>query len=144
VSDETVMETTRLLGCHEIFEALAQGYRTQVGERGEDLSAGQRQLVSIARAMIAEPRILVLDEATSSVDTSTELAIQYALDRLLQRRTCFIVAHRLSTVRRADQIIVLDHGRIVEHGRHDDLLARAGVYARLHKEFVTVVTGEND
>jgi ABC-type multidrug transport system fused ATPase/permease subunit len=140
VSDEQVMETTKLLGCHEIFEGLAQGYHTQVGERGEGLSAGQRQLVSIARAMIAEPRILVLDEATSSVDTRTELAIQYALERLLQRRTCFIVAHRLSTVRRADQIIVLDHGRIVERGKHGDLLARAGVYARLHKEFVTVAT----
>jgi ABC-type multidrug transport system fused ATPase/permease subunit len=138
LSDEEVQRTCELLGCDELFQRLAQGYQTQVGERGENLSAGQRQLVSIARAMVASPRILMLDEATSSVDTRTELAIQYALEKLLEKRTCFIVAHRLSTVRRADQIVVLDHGRVMEHGSHEQLLAAGGVYAELHKQFIKV------
>jgi ABC-type multidrug transport system fused ATPase/permease subunit len=136
IADEDVINTCRLLGCHEIFVALGHGYDTQVGERGENLSSGQRQLVSIARAMVADPRLLVLDEATSSVDTQTERAIQYALDRLVERRTCFVVAHRLSTVRKAHQILVIDRGRIVERGAHDQLVALGGAYAKLHAEFM--------
>jgi len=136
VPDDDVIRTCQVLGCHEIFAALGHGYDTQVGERGENLSSGQRQLVSIARAMVANPRLLMLDEATSSVDTQTERAIQYALDRLVERRTCFIVAHRLSTVRKAHQILVIDHGRIIERGTHDELLALGGAYASLHAEFM--------
>ncbi len=137
-SDEDVETMCRTLGCHSIFERLVQGYRTQVGERGNNLSAGQRQLVSIARAMVASPRILMLDEATSSVDTRTELAIQYALERLIERRTSFVVAHRLSTVRRADQILVMDQGRIIERGAHAELVELGGKYAALHEEFMRV------
>ncbi|MBN2584073.1 MAG: ABC transporter ATP-binding protein [Planctomycetes bacterium] len=136
VSDEEVFHTCEQLGCHEIFSALGRGYETQVGERGENLSSGQRQLVSIARAMVANPRLLMLDEATSSVDTQTERAIQYALERLMERRTCFTVAHRLSTVRKAHQILVIDHGRIIERGTHAELLAMGGSYAKLHAEFM--------
>jgi ATP-binding cassette subfamily B protein len=138
ISDDEVKDVVRLLGCDELFEHLAQGYETQVGERGENLSAGQRQLVSICRAMVADPRLLMLDEATSSVDTQTELAIQHALEKLFEKRTCFIVAHRLSTVRRADQILVMDHGRVMERGTHEQLLAQGGLYAKLHKQFMTV------
>lgn len=137
-SDEYVHNVCRQLGCDEIFSRLPQGYYTQVGERGDNLSAGQRQLVSICRAMVADPRILVMDEATSSVDTATEMAIQYALDRLFEQRTAFIVAHRLSTVRRADRILVMDAGRIIERGTHSQLVAMDGIYAKLHQQFMKV------
>jgi len=137
-TDEHVYAICCQLGTHDIFSNLAHGYDTQVGERGENLSAGQRQLVSICRAMVADPRILMLDEATSSVDTQTELAIQYALEKLMERRTCFIVAHRLSTVRRAEQILVIEKGEIKERGTHDELLAHGGLYAALHKQFMKV------
>jgi ATP-binding cassette subfamily B protein len=118
------------------LEALPHGLQTQVGERGGSLSLGQRQLVCFARAMLADPRILILDEATSSVDPLTEARIQASLSVLLQGRTSFVIAHRLSTVRHADLVLVLDDGQIVERGRHLDLLVQGGVYAQLYRSFV--------
>ena len=115
---------------------MRDGYQTTVQERGEGLSGGERQLVCFTRAMVADPRILVLDEATSSVDTGTELRIQNALDHLVRKRTSFVVAHRLSTVRNAHMVLVVKDGCIVERGTHADLLARGGEYARMYTEFL--------
>ena len=109
-----------------------EGYDTQLGERGFRLSVGQRQLVAFARALLADPRILILDEATSSVDIATERRIEHALRRLLHGRTAFVIAHRLSTIRGADLIVVLEHGVVVEQGTHDELLERGGRYAELY------------
>lgn len=125
------------LGVRDLIEALPAGLDSPVGERGVGLSSGQRQLVCFARAMIAEPRVVILDEATSSVDSVTEARVQAALLRLLAGRTSFVVAHRLSTILHADQILVLDHGRIVERGSHARLLQLDGVYARSYREFVS-------
>ncbi len=130
---EECVEAAKAVGAHEFISRLPEGYDTQVGERGGNLSVGQRQLVSFARALIADPRILVLDEATSSVDAYTEVLIQRAMDRLLEGRTCIIIAHRLSTVRDADLILVIDDGRIVERGRHAELMAAGGLYRRLYE-----------
>src|SRR5258706_5238779 len=135
-ADEEVIQSAKTLGTHEIILRLSEGYQTKVAERGGNFSAGERQLLTFTRAMVAQPRILILDEATSAVDTATEKTIQRALEALFARRTCFVVAHRLSTVRNAHRILVLEHGQIVEQGSHDELLAKGGHYARMHQEFV--------
>jgi len=135
-TDADVLSAVRRLECLDLIEALPRGLHTEVGERGAALSLGQRQLVCFARAMLADPRILILDEATSSVDTLTELRLQQALTRLLAGRTSFVVAHRLSTIRHADLVLVLEQGRIVERGTHDQLVVDGGVYAELYRQFV--------
>jgi ABC-type multidrug transport system fused ATPase/permease subunit len=134
-TDAEVVEAVRRLDCLDLIESLPSGFETQVGERGGSLSLGQRQIICFARAMLADPRILILDEATSSVDTITEARVQQALEKLLAGRTSFVVAHRLSTIRHADQVLVLEHGRIVERGRHAELLTRGGTYAALYRRF---------
>jgi ATP-binding cassette subfamily B protein/subfamily B ATP-binding cassette protein MsbA len=130
--DSAVEDAARAVGAHEFIMALDDGYDTKVGEGGAILSGGQRQLISFARALLADPRILILDEATSSVDTQTERVIQAALQRLLRGRTAFVIAHRLSTITRASQIVVMDHGRIVETGTHAELLEKHGRYFELY------------
>ncbi len=123
------------VGADEFVAALEDGYDTQLGERGTRLSLGQRQLVAFARALLADPRILILDEATSSVDIGTERKIEQALRRLLDGRTAFIIAHRLSTIRDADLIVVLEHGRVVEQGTHAELIERRGLYTSLYGDW---------
>ena len=131
-TDEEIEDAARAVGAHDFIATLPGGYDAEVHERGATLSVGQRQLISFARALISDPRIIILDEATSSVDTETELVIQEALRRLLAGRTSFIIAHRLSTIRESSQVVVMDHGRIVEVGPHAALLARRGMYYGLY------------
>jgi ATP-binding cassette subfamily B multidrug efflux pump len=132
-TDEEVVAAAKAVGAHDFIVNLRQGYDTPVEEGGVMLSVGQRQLISFARALLADPRILILDEATSSVDTQTERTIQLALARLLKGRTSFVIAHRLSTVVNANRIVVIQDGRIVEQGTHNELLAKAGVYYQLYR-----------
>ncbi|MXY93100.1 MAG: ABC transporter ATP-binding protein [Caldilineaceae bacterium SB0670_bin_27] len=131
-SDEEVIAAAKLAQAHDFIERLPEGYETVLGERGAGLSQGQRQLLAIARSALADPRILILDEATSSVDTRTEQRIQAALNDLLKGRTSFVIAHRLSTIRSADQVLVLHDGEIIERGTHEELLARQGFYYELY------------
>jgi ATP-binding cassette subfamily B protein len=133
-SAEEVRAAAAAVHALEVFERLPHGFDTEVGERGERLSGGQRQLVSLARAMVTDPRILVLDEATSSIDVATEARVQRGLEHLLAGRTSLVVAHRLSTIRRADHVVVLEAGRVVEQGSPSELRKAGGHYARLEAE----------
>jgi subfamily B ATP-binding cassette protein MsbA len=129
-----VEEAARAANAHDFITGFPDGYETVVGERGIKLSGGQRQRVAIARALLKNPKILILDEATSSLDSESEALVQAALDTLMQGRTVFVIAHRLSTVRGADRILVLDGGRILQQGSHEALLARGGLYADLYRK----------
>lgn len=131
-TDDDVIDAAKAVGAHEFILRLENGYDTEVREGGSLLSTGQRQLIAYARALLADPRILILDEATANIDTATERVIQKALERLLEGRTSFVIAHRLSTITSSDKIVVMDHGAIVESGKHEELLAQRGMYYRLY------------
>ena len=135
-SDSEIEAAAQAVGAWDFISALPDGPDTEVGERGVQLSAGQRQLVAFARAAIADPRILILDEATSNVDIHTEGRIEQGLRRLLAGRTAVVIAHRLSTIRGAGRIVVLDHGRIVEQGTHNELIEAEGAYWRLYRDWM--------
>jgi len=132
-SDQDLIAAAKAVGAHEFIVRLKNGYETSVEEGGATLSVGQRQLISFARALLADPRILILDEATSSVDTQTEQIIQNALATLLEGRTSFVIAHRLSTITGADKIIVIHDGKIIEQGTHSELLVKQGMYYDLYR-----------
>jgi ATP-binding cassette subfamily B protein len=136
-TEQDVIEAAKAIGSHDLIASLKDGYHTQVGERGANMSLGQRQLICFTRAFLANPRIFMLDEATSAVDTGTELVVQRSLEKLLEGRTTFVVAHRLSTIMRADCILVIDQGRIIERGTHRQLLDAGGKYAHLYRQFVS-------
>jgi ATP-binding cassette, subfamily B, bacterial len=135
-TDEEVIQAARAIGSYDSIMSLAHGFQTDVGERGANMSLGQRQLICFTRAFLSDPRIFMLDEATSAVDTATEMQVQHSLEKLLAGRTTFIVAHRLSTIMRADLILVIDNGKIIERGSHVELLAASGKYAGLYRQFV--------
>jgi ATP-binding cassette subfamily B protein len=132
-TEEEIIEAATAVSAHEFIMKLEQGYDTVISERGAGLSIGQRQLLAFARTMVSKPGILILDEATSSIDTHTELMVQKGIDALLKGRTSFIIAHRLSTIRKADRIFVIDQGNIMEAGSHEELLALKGAYYNLYQ-----------
>jgi len=131
-TDDEVIAAAKMVAAHEFIERLPNGYQTVLGERGSGLSQGQRQLIAIARVALMNPNILILDEATSSVDTRTERVIQAAFEKLLEGRTSFVIAHRLSTIRNADMVLMVADGQIIERGTHQELLARGGAYYDLY------------
>ena len=131
-TDEEVIAAAKAVNAHDFIMQLKDGYDTELSERGGGLSIGQKQLLAFARTMISMPKILILDEATSSIDTQTELLVQKGIDALLKGRTSFVVAHRLSTIRKANRIFVVDNAHIIEEGSHDELLAKKGAYYRLY------------
>ena len=131
-TDDDCIRAAKLANAHDFITRLPEGYATVLTGNGASLSQGQRQLISIARAAVADPPVMILDEATSSIDTRTELLVQQGMDALMEGRTVFVIAHRLSTVRNSNAIMVLDHGRIIERGDHDDLLRQKGVYYGLY------------
>lgn len=131
-TDEEVIEAAKAVSAHEFIMKLENGYETQVNERGSRLSVGQRQLISFARALLANPRILILDEATSNIDTSTEMLVQEGIKKLLSGRTSFVIAHRLSTIRDCTKIMVINDGKIVEQGEHGELMKLKGIYYNLY------------
>ena len=132
-SDEDVIKAAKIVCAHDFIMSMENGYNTTVNERGSRLSIGQRQLISFARALLANPRILILDEATSSIDTETEIALQKGLQQLLTGRTSFIIAHRLSTIKNSSCIMYIDNGEIIEMGSHKELIAKKGSYYNLYK-----------
>ena len=133
---EDIVHAAKMSQADHFIRLLPHGYDFELNEETSNISQGQKQLLTIARAFLQNPKILILDEATSSVDTRTEVQIQKAMESLMENRTSFVIAHRLSTIRDADKIVVMDEGRIVEEGRHDDLLAKGGFYAKLyHSQF---------
>jgi len=143
-SREEIVAAARAAHAHEFILRLPQGYDSLVGERGQGLSGGERQRISIARALLIDPRILILDEATSSVDTETEKEIQKALDNLVKGRTTIAIAHRLSTLRKADRLVVMDRGQVVEEGPHDVLMEKRGAYWRLYEAQVRRVDADGE
>jgi ATP-binding cassette subfamily B multidrug efflux pump len=142
ISLEKVQETCKLLGIHDFIMRLPDNYHFNIRERGNSLSQGQRQLLSFARALLYNPSILILDEATSSVDTESEILIQHAIDTMVKGRTAIVIAHRLSTIRMANQIIVLDKGNIIEQGSHDELLEIRGIYYKMYTAASTASKGQ--
>ena len=142
-TDEEVRQAATAVGADEFVMELPDGYNTQLHERGQNLSVGQRQLISFARALVADPAILVLDEATANIDTATEKVIQEALSRMLRGRTSYVIAHRLSTIRSADRIVVMSEGEIIEIGNHDQLMDLNGHYADLYRMGFQEISGED-
>ena len=131
-TDEACIQAAKLAGAHDFITRLPEGYNTVISGNGSNLSQGQRQLLAISRAAVADPPVMILDEATSSIDTHTEAIVQAGMDALMTGRTVFVIAHRLSTVQNSDAIMVLDHGRIIERGTHDQLIAQHGTYYQLY------------